>query len=114
MLHVSVCLSLTHQILKGMQPAGECVHVQDEATMQELTTEDITQDVKGWLQSVRIMLFRPNMAAIVRSDRTLVRIHSTAEQFEAVPENFMGFFQVSTCPFTLSYLFTLSYWSFTL
>ena len=74
-----------------------CVQVQDEATMRELTTEDFTQDVKGWLQSVQITLFRPDMAAIVRSDHTLIRIHSTAEQFEAIPESFMGFFQVSTC-----------------
>ena len=66
--------------------------------MRELTTEDITQDVKGWLQWIQITLFRPDMAAIIRSDRTLLRIHSTAEQFEAIPENYMGFFQVSMCP----------------
>ena len=69
--------------------------MQDEATIQELATEDVTQDMKGRLQWVRNMLLRPDMAAAVRSDETLLRIHATAEQFEAVPESFLAPFQVS-------------------
>ena len=69
--------------------------MQDEATVQELATEDVTQDMKGRLQWVRNMLLRPDMAAAVRSDETLLRIHTTAEQFEAVPESFVAPFQVS-------------------
>ena len=61
--------------------------LQDEVTMKDLAAEDTTQDVKGDL-----------FESVPASD-TLMRIHSTAEEFEASAEDFLAPFQVNKFTF---------------
>ena len=86
---------------------------QDEATVQELTAEDVSRNASGWLHYTCNRLFHKDMFANIRSSETLLRIHSSAEQFDSAAEASSGPFQVSlpascnllalcTCPLSLS------------
>ncbi|DBA79483.1 TPA: Na+/Pi symporter [Trebouxia sp. C0005] len=85
----------------------------DEATVQELTAEDVSRNASGWLHHTCNRLLHKDMFVHIRSSETLLRIHSTAEQFEPAAEAFFGPFQVSRpascnllapcgCPLSLS------------
>ena len=67
---------------------------QDEATVQDLTAEDVSNNASGWLAHTCKKLFHKDMFAHIRSSDTLLRIHSTAEQFDLAAESLFGFFQV--------------------
>ena len=69
--------------------------LQDEATVRELTTDDASQDVKGWLQRAHTYLFQPDIFASVSSNDTLMRIHSTAEEYDKATEELFAPFQVT-------------------
>jgi len=58
--------------------------------LQELTAEDAS----GWLHVMCNRLFSMDMFAHIRSSQDLLRIHSTAEQFDPAAEAFSGPFQV--------------------
>ncbi|KAL3131924.1 hypothetical protein ABBQ38_007627 [Trebouxia sp. C0009 RCD-2024] len=58
----------------------------DEATVRELAADDASQDVKGWLQRAHTYLFQPDIFASVSSNDTLLRIHSTAEEYDKATE----------------------------
>ena len=64
--------------------------MQDEATVRELAAPDVTRDVKGWLQRIHAGLFKVDLFASVPSNDTLMRIHTTAEEFEATAEKFLA------------------------
>ncbi|KAL3163379.1 hypothetical protein ABBQ32_009765 [Trebouxia sp. C0010 RCD-2024] len=65
----------------------------DEATVRELASDDASQDVKGWLQHVHTYLFQPDIFASVSSNDTLMRIHSTAEEYDKATEELFAPFQ---------------------
>ena len=60
--------------------------LQDEATMHELTADEPVRDIKGWMQRTYAHLFCPDLFACLGSDDTLMRIHSSAEEYEPVGE----------------------------
>lgn len=91
-VHVSVHVCLYMHVHKALP-----VHVQDDATVQELTAEDVTKDVKGWVQRTCSRLFPVNLYAGMASNATVMRIHSTAEVYDATAEAFTIPFQVSIC-----------------
>ncbi len=68
---------------------------QDEATVQELTAEDASQNASGWLHQTCNRLLHTDMFAHIRSSETLLRIRSTAEQFDPAAEAIVGPFQVT-------------------
>ena len=61
--------------------------LQDNVTVQELAVEDRAGDVKGWLQRLHTWLFDRDIFAGIASDSTLLRIHSTAEEYEPAAED---------------------------
>ena len=67
---------------------------QDEATVQELTAEDASPNASGWLHQTCNRLFHTDIFAHIRSSENLLRIHSTAEQFDPAAEASFGPFQV--------------------
>ena len=67
--------------------------------MKDLAAEDTTQDVKGWLQRAHAWLFQVDLFESVPASDTLMRIHSTAEEFEASAEDFLAPFQVNKFTF---------------
>lgn len=77
-----------------------CLCMQDDATVQELSTEDVANNMKGWVQQANTWLFHRNLYAGVPADETLLRIHSTAEEFDASAEALLIPFQVCICPYT--------------
>ena len=68
---------------------------QNEATVQELTAEDVSRNASGWLHHTCNRLFHKDMFAHMHSSDTLPRIHSTAEQLDPAAEALSGPFQVS-------------------
>ena len=66
--------------------------------MQELTAEDVSRNASGWLHHTCNRLSHKDMFAHIRSSETLLRIHSTAEQFDMSAEALTGPFQVSLPP----------------
>ncbi|KAL0049121.1 hypothetical protein WJX82_007032 [Trebouxia sp. C0006] len=71
----------------------------DEATVKELRAEEVTGGVQGWLQRAYTGLIQPDLFEDVRSSDTLMRIHSTAEEFDASAEELWAPFQVVLCAF---------------
>ncbi len=63
--------------------------------MQELTAEDASQNASGWLHQTCNRLLHTDMFAHIRSSETLLRIRSTAEQFDPAAEAIVGPFQVT-------------------
>lgn len=84
--------------------------------MKELRAEEVTGGVKGWLQRAYTELIQPDLFEDVPSSDTLMRIHSTAEEFDASAEELWAPFQVkSLCleaelclPFISAFHFCLS------
>ncbi len=76
------------------QPFCMC-YPQDETVMKDLAAEDVTTDVQGWLRWARAHFLQVDLFESVPASDTLMRIHSTAEEFEATAENFLAPFQVS-------------------
>ena len=72
------------------------LHLQDEATVKELRAEEVTSGVKGWLQRAYTELIQPDLFEDVPSSDTLMRIHSTAEEFDASAEELWAPFQVNS------------------
>jgi len=69
---------------------------QDEATVQELTAEDVSRNASGWLHHTCNRLFHKDMFANIRSSETLLRIlNPKPEQFDPAAEALSGPFQVS-------------------
>ena len=68
--------------------------LQDEATVRELAADDRAGDMKGWLQRLHAWLFEGDIFAAVASDEALLRIHSTAEEFEGAAEDCFVVLQV--------------------
>ena len=63
--------------------------------MQELTAEDGSKDIKGWVQRAYASLFNADMFASVSSSDTLMRIHATAEEYDKATEELFTGFQVN-------------------
>ena len=76
--------------------------LQDEVTVRELAADDRAGDMKGWLQRLQAWLFEGDIFAAVASDEVLLRIHSTAEEFEGAAEDCFAVLQV-TCKTHKSY-----------
>ncbi len=68
--------------------------VQDEVTLRELAADDRSSDMRGWLQRTHAWLFGIDIFASVASDDALLRIHSTAEEFEGAAEELLVWPQV--------------------
>ena len=76
--------------------------LQDEATVRELAADERAGDVKGWLQRLHAWLFEGDIFASVASNDVLLRIHSTAEEFEGAAEDCFVPQQVFQCLLTVS------------
>ena len=61
--------------------------MQDEATVRELSADERAGDIHGWLQRLHAWLFEGDIFASVASNDVLLRIHSTAENFEGAAED---------------------------
>ena len=55
--------------------------------MRELAADERAGDMKGWLQRLHAWLFEGDIFASVASNSILLRIHSTAEEFEGAAED---------------------------
>ena len=64
--------------------------------MRELAADDGSRDMKGWVQRAYAYLFQADMFASVSSNDTLMRIHSSAEEYDKATEELFALFQVST------------------
>ena len=62
--------------------------------MKDLAAEDVTTDVQGWLQWARAHFLQLDLFESVPASDTLMRIHSTAEEFDSTAEDFLAPFQV--------------------
>ncbi|DBA79742.1 hypothetical protein WJX77_004526 [Trebouxia sp. C0004] len=69
----------------------------DEVTLRELAADDRSSDMRGWLHRTYAWLFGVDILASVASDDVLLRIHSTAEDFEGAAEELLVWPQVITC-----------------
>ena len=65
--------------------------------MRELTADDGAQDMKSWMQRTYAHLFCPDLFACLGSDDSLMRIHSSAEEYEPVAEELFAAPQVPHC-----------------
>lgn len=63
--------------------------------MKDLAAEDVTRDVQGWLRWARARFLQVDLFESVPASDTLMRIHSTAEEFDSTAEDFLAPFQVS-------------------
>ena len=63
--------------------------------MKDLAAEDVTTDVQGWLRRARAHFLQMDLFESVPASDTLMRIHSTAEEFDSTAEDFLASFQVS-------------------
>ncbi len=63
--------------------------------MKDLAAEDVTTDVQGWLRWARAQFLQVDLFGSVPASDTLMRIHSTAEEFDSTAEDFLAPFQVS-------------------
>ena len=68
--------------------------MQDEATVKEIATNDVSLDVKGVLQRVHDHCFELDVAAEITSNEALLSIHNSAEEFSAMAEQAYAPFQV--------------------
>jgi hypothetical protein len=64
--------------------------------MKDLAAEDVTTDVQGWLRWARAHFLQVDLFESVPASDTLMRIHSTAEEFDSTAEDFLAPFQVSS------------------
>lgn len=64
--------------------------------MKQLAAEDVTTDVQGWLQWARAHFLQVDLFESVPACNTLMRIHSTAEEFDSTAEDFLAPFQASS------------------
>ena len=87
-LHHRYAYIATHQPLCVSYP-------QDETTMKDLAAEDVTTDVQGWLRWAHAHFLQVDLFKSVPASDTLMRIHSTAEEFDSTAEDFLAPFQVS-------------------
>lgn len=55
--------------------------------MRELGADERAGDIQGWLQRLHAWLFEGDIFASVASNDVLLRIHSTAENFEGAAED---------------------------
>ena len=78
--------------------AHQLADLQDEATVESLSAQDKYSDKHGWAHCIYSWLFEGDLFAGVASDPKLMRIHSTAEQFDQAAEETLIPFQV---PYTL-------------
>ena len=76
-----------------MMSPGGCM--QDDATVKELTAKDTSRDMKGWLQHLHTHCFHIDLSGPIASSDVLLRIHATAEEFEATAEEAFVPFQAS-------------------
>ncbi|KAL3161411.1 hypothetical protein ABBQ32_010301 [Trebouxia sp. C0010 RCD-2024] len=67
----------------------------DETTVHELAMDERGVDMKGWVHRLQAWLFEGDIFASVASDDVLLRIHSTAEEFEGAAEECFVPLQVS-------------------
>ena len=70
------------------------VDVQDDATVESLSAQDKHGEKHGWAQRMYSWLFEGDLFAGVASDPKLMRIHSTAEEFDRAAEETLVPFQV--------------------
>ena len=66
--------------------------------MRELSADEGTRDMKGRMQRVYAYFFQADMFACVSSNDTLMRIHSTAEEYDKATEELFAVFQVNIGP----------------
>lgn len=66
--------------------------------MASLYAQDKHSDVQGWAHCLYAWLFDGDLFAGVPADDKLMRIHSTAEQFDPAAEETLVPFQVSCLP----------------
>ena len=71
----------------------------DDATVRYLAANDEPRNVKGWLQQLYIECFQVDLVTPVACSDTLLRIHATAEEYEATAENALTPIQVSKSHF---------------
>ena len=69
--------------------------------MRELAADDGSRDMKSWMQRAYAYLFQADMFASVSSNDTLMRIHSSAEEYDKATEELFALFQVSAGGSTL-------------
>ena len=74
--------------------------MQDDATVRDLAAGDESRNVKGWLQLLYTQCFQVDLVTPVATSDTLLRIHATAEEYEATAEEAFIPFQV--CHGTMS------------
>ncbi|KAL0049305.1 hypothetical protein WJX82_010880 [Trebouxia sp. C0006] len=67
----------------------------DETTMKDLAAEDVTTDVQGWLRWAHAHFLQVDLFKSVPASDTLMRIHSTAEEFDSTAEDFLAPFQIT-------------------
>lgn len=72
---------------------------QDDTTVESLSACDKHSDKHGWTQRAHAWLFEGDIFAGVASDPKLMRIHSTAEEFDHAAEETLIPFQVPCMPF---------------
>ena len=63
--------------------------------MASLSVQDNHGDVQGWAHRIYAWLFEGDLFAGVATDDKLMRIHSTAEQFDPAAEETLIPFQVT-------------------
>ena len=78
------------------------VSLQDEVTVKDIATDEKSSDMSGWLQHAHAWLFEADILADVAADPVLLRIHSTAEEFEPAAEECFAPLQV--CVLTSDHL----------
>lgn len=66
--------------------------------MQELAADEGSDDVRGWLQRIYAYFFLADMFASVSSNENLMRIHSTAEEYDKATEELFAPMQVTIFP----------------
>ena len=72
---------------------------QDDATVESLSAQDKHGDVQCWVHRLHAWLFEGDLFAGVANDAKLMRIHSTAEEFDYAAEETLIPFQVPCMPY---------------
>lgn len=83
---------------------------QDDATVESLSACDKHSDKHGWAQRAHAWLFEGDIFAGVASDPKLMRIHSTAEEFDHAAEETLIPFQVALHAFSLAHFSHLPFY----
>lgn len=77
-------------------PAHQLCVLQDEATVKDIAAEELSRVAKGWLWSAHARLLEPDLFESVPASDVLMRIHSTAEEFDPCAEELWSPYQVQT------------------